>query len=243
MRINQECWCGVLVGSLSLFVGALAVLTPSAVSADWLVTRDGAIIAIAGGWEIEDDLVTFHLPSGTYASLRRAEVDLEASHELTRKRTENAQQAKPQEPARRTATFVVTDADVYNPPPVAAPEVELEESTDPAGVLESSEVAEREALQVVEWREEIDVSAAALEIRGTVENGGPNPVTSVLIDVRLVDLDGTVLATSSARLDRPFLVPGTSTEFRASFPGVWSYDRAEFEIRSRGFVNHPGATN
>lgn len=239
MRCKDEPWHRANKRSWSLLLGALALLAPSIANGDWLVTRDGAVVDVEGTWQIEGDLLTFYLPSGRYSSMRSADVDLEASRELTRERTERSQRMEIEEPAQRPTIFVVTDADVYHPTAIAVTPDEPSDSQAVAAAGDGPEPESRDAVQVVGWREEIDVSAADLEILGTVENGGSNPVTNISIEVRLVDLDGVVLATSSARLDRSFLVPGTSTEFTASFPGVWSYDRAEFEIRSRGFVSHP----
>lgn len=89
------------------------LLLPSLASADWLVTQDAET---RGSWEVRGKLVVFTDALGALRSLRLAEVDPEASDAATREAEELKEQppapVPKKEPARRQATFVLTDADV-----------------------------------------------------------------------------------------------------------------------------------
>src|SRR6266498_3936719 len=73
-----------------------AALAGSTAHADWLVLKDGSRVETKGGWQIDKGVVIFHLSNGTLASLRSAEVDLEASAAAT------ARAAAPTPPAKPT---------------------------------------------------------------------------------------------------------------------------------------------
>ena len=218
----------------------LAVLIAPSAHADWLVTNDGASIEIEGGWEIKGEAVTFSLPNGTYSSMRLSDVDLEASKTLTLKAAEEPA-IEGETPAKRKATIVITDDDVFHPPSGSQPpSVDSDEDTT-SGADQSGEEATRVEIEVTDWQERVDTMNASLEITGTVQNPGSNPITSIVIDVKLYDEEGNLLTKSLARPDQSFLGPGASTGFTVLFPGVLSFDSAEFDVRSRGFVNHPGS--
>ena len=67
---------------LLLFAAALLLLATTA-AADWLVTRGGAEIETRGAWSVEGEKVVYTTTAGREASLDLANVDLEASEELT----------------------------------------------------------------------------------------------------------------------------------------------------------------
>ena len=94
---------------------------------------------------------------------------------------------------------------------------------------------------VAEWQDQVNVQTTSLEVTGRLRNPGTNPATNISLMVLLYDSDGEILAERSAQLDQKVLSPGGRTGFTASFPDVITFDRVEFEVRSRGFVNHPGS--
>jgi len=222
--------------ALTLAISSMAV--PSALFADWIVTRDGVSFEIDGDWQIEDDLVTFSLPSGTYSAMRLSSVDLDASTTLTEEKATTSKRTTPSE-GKRKATIVITDADVYNPPMQALEAVEPDESRAEEASRVDADTTPTTKLEVIDWQERVDASSASLEISGTVKNSGANPATTVSVRVALYDDEGTLLTRNTARLDRPVLLPGESTRFVAKVSDVLSFDSADFEIDSRGFVNHP----
>ena len=145
---------------------------------------------------------------------------------------------KPSE-GKRQAAIVITDADVYHPPMQALEAVEPDEARGDEPTRVDSETTPTTKLEIIDWQEKVDASSASLEIYGTVKNSGANPVTTVSIRVALYDDEGALLTRDTARLDRPVLLPGESTRFVAKMSDVLSFDSADFEIDSRGFVNHP----
>lgn len=64
--------------AVALLLAACALVAPPA-TADWLVYRAGGVQEIRGAWEVVGSQVRFHLPNGTYSTLRADEVDLAAS--------------------------------------------------------------------------------------------------------------------------------------------------------------------
>jgi hypothetical protein len=216
------------------------VLIAPAASADGLVTNDGASIEIKGGWEIEGKAVTFSLPNGTYSSMRLSDVDLDASKALTMKAAEESAK-KDELPVKRQATMVITDDDVFNPPSESGSLIVDSDEGTVTDAAPTDEVAPRVDLEITNWQERVDSATASLEITGTVQNPSSNPITSIAIDVSLFDDEGNLLTKRLARTDQPVLGPGASTGFIVLFPDVLSFASAEFEIQSRGFVNHPAS--
>lgn len=212
----------------SLLVAA-ALLVPAA--ADWLVTRDGDRVETAGPWRVENRLVVFERPDGTFASMRLTEIDLEASERLTRELAERARAPKPV-PEQRTAVIRLTERDL---PPVPRAE-QTEEPTDSRGSAESEDgstdggdaEAEEQALQVVSWRDVGGAESPGIELVGDVRNVSEHTALTVEVTVVLLDEAGDVIETGPALLTSTALPPGQTAGFRASFPGVFYYAGLEF---------------
>ena len=222
MKLSQTLNCMVFgFGSLALLASGAA--------ADWLVTSDGSEIEIDGPHEVKGKLVIFTLPNGTLGSMPLSAVDLETSRALTEKAVAKEQPAE--EPPRPKAVVVLTDADVGHPR--LAVSNSLEEGGAPPGGSPSP------ALQVTRWQEDVDLSRNSVEINGVLRNPTDNPATSIELAVLLYDEEGGLLESSNARLEKDFLNPGTTTRFAAAFDETLSYDRVEFDIRSRGFMSRP----
>lgn len=213
--------------ALGALLAAAALLVPAA--ADWLVTRDGAHIETAGPWRVENRLVVFERPDGTYASMRLSEIDLEASERLTR---ELAERARAPEPVAEERTAVVRLTEKELPP------VPRSEQTEPpangtappeegSADADDSE-AEEEALQIVTWRDIGGTESSGIELVGDVRNVSEDTALAVEVTVVLLDEAGEVIETSSAILTSTALPPGQTAGFRVSFPGVFHYAGLEF---------------
>ena len=228
-----------------LLAAALSLSVAAPAAADWLVTRSGDEIETVGAWEVRGALVVFQAPGGHLRSLRVSEVDLEASRERTDAPPEV--EPEPEEPAPTGPVRVITDADVER---AARP---AEESSEPAAAdpdpsegedAGSTEEAAASTLEVLDWRDRVDVQANLLEITGTVVNRGSSVVTDPGIVVQLLGSTGGVIESASAGLAQPYLGPGERTTFTATFAGNPGYTSVEFDIRARGFrIGPPTGTS
>lgn len=210
---------------------AFLLLAAAPLSADWLVTREGARVETRGPWKVKGKLVIFTGAGGDLASLRLAEVDLPASERATAEAqapasppepppaaevpkkpaavvtNETLDRAKPKEPATAAAA----------PASAATPEPALESSSGPA-VIGAWKRAER--------------AGGGVEIVGTVENRGEDIAADTAVTVRLYDEAGELLATSSALLTSTSIKPRGAVEFRAAFPEVFAFAQARFQVKS-----------
>ena len=211
---------------------ALAVsLVAAPAAADWLVTLDGGRVETRGPWQVKGKLVVFtRAAEGQLASLRTADIDWASSERLTAEAAAKEQAppetgSAPPEPAKESR-WVFTDANFHRPaPPPEKEEAPAAEETDAAG---------RPRLPVVlegwERRDHQD----GLEIAGTLRNPGNEIAAEVGVTVRLYDETGALVATSEGRIGTPAIGPGTTAAFKASFPGVFTYATAKFDVRGYG---------
>lgn len=213
---------------------AAALLVPAA--ADWLVTRDGTRIETAGPWRVENRLVVFERPDGTYASMRLSEVDLEASERLTRELAEKARTPKAT-PAPRPVVARLTEKEL--PPmadrPAPAPEPAgggEGASGEGAAAPGAEETRPPESLQVVSWRDVSGAEGSGLELVGDVRNVTGSTALDVVVTVVLLDEEGEEVVSTQALLTTSALPPGGTAGFRASFPG--RFHAAGIEFRTSG---------
>lgn len=217
---RPACTPGAAAG---LLVAALALSVAPPAGADWLLTRDGARLETAGPWRVDGKLVVFTKPGGTLASLRLAEVDLEASAAATAAGEESRRQvaaaaAAPAE--RRRAVLVITDADV-------APAAD-------GGATATADAAAGEGptttFQVTTWKRTVDEAGGEATIDGELRNGGADAVSAPPLRVSIFDEEGGALAVAAAVFDSPSIPPGDRVRFRATFPGVGTFAAATFRI-------------
>ena len=205
----------------------------SAASADWLVTRDGAAVETRGAWEVRGEMVVFTSPSGVFSSLPLSEVNLSASEAHTQEMVNAAAgTSETEEPVRRQAVMVLTDADVRHVD-VETPTGESAEELAEAVPATPSETGS--SLAVTAWEEDYNVDENTVEITGSLRNSGRNPATSINLSVVLYSDSGTLLGKKEARLAKAALSPGESTSFVASFTAGMTFSDAQFDIQSRGF--------
>jgi hypothetical protein len=220
---------GRAVVAASLFLAGLAA--PAA--ADWLVTRDGGRVETRGPWKVKGKLVVFTRAEGQLASLRITDVDWAASERATAQAAEAAQkppegQSAPPEP-HKESRWVLTDANFQQaaPPPPAA-----EKSAEPAAAATDAVGRPRVAVVLEGW--ERKDRPDGLEIAGTLRNPGTEIAAEIGVTVRLYDETGALVATGEGRIGTPALGAGEAAAFRASFPGVFTYAEAKFDVRGYG---------
>lgn len=220
---------------LCLGAALAAALCAAPAAADWLVTRDGGRVETRGAWTVKGKLVVFiradGAAAGQLASLRITDVDWAASERATAAAAEAAQAppAKPvAAPEPKEARWVLTDSDFERsapPPPSTEKKEEASEETDAVG-------RPRVPLTLEAWERKRQPDG--LEIAGTLRNPANELAADIGVTVRLYDETGALLATAEGRIGTPALGPGTATGFRASFPGVFTFAEARFDVRGFG---------
>jgi len=221
-----------------LAAACVLVLAARAAAGDWLVTRDGARVETKGAWEVKGKVVVFTTAAGDLASLRAADVDLEAS----RKATEDAKAAAAQQAAgkgreKRKPVRVLTDKDFPRRVPAPAPAAaEQGAAKQPAGAAGEKQPAagtagqeEAAPLQVTSWERAQAGSDGHLAIKGALHNGSADDAAGATLLVRVYDEAGQVIASVQAALTTTVLPAGGSTAFTADFPGVFAFAAVNFE--------------
>jgi hypothetical protein len=222
-----------------------AALLAGPAGADWLVTKEGGRLETQGPWKIKGKLVIFTQADGTLGSLRLPEVDLEASANATFDEMED-RDLPPPPPApapKKKSIRSLTDADFAKPEPVP-PGEEGQEAADgtrrpvkaeakPAGRPEGR-------VSVANWQRLDRAEKDGLEITGTLRNDGGDIATGLGVTVRLFDEQGTLVATGEGVPTTNSIKPQGVVNFRAAFPGVFSFKDVKFEVRSWGLDLAPG---
>lgn len=200
-----------------LAILGLAIAAPAC--ADWLVTRDGGRVETKGPWKVKGKLVVFTQADGVLSSLRLSEVNLDASRAATE--SAKIQAEKPPAPAPpKKKLAVLTDADFKKAtpqgsttaaPPEAAPDA-------PAGLVSISS-----------WQRADQ--EGGLAIQGTLHNNSDDMVVNAAVEVQLYNEAGDRVGTAPALLTTTSITPKGTVEFRANFPGVFSYSDVKFEAK------------
>ena len=205
--------------------------------ADWLVLRTGERAETRGPWKVKGKLVVFTRANGTLASLRLAEVDLEASDRATAEA--KAQAEKPPEaqppPPRKESVRTLTDADFARKPPPDAAEDDAgqEAGTDGEPTKEKSPVA------VASWNQVSRTEGDGLDLVGALRNNGNQLATDLTLTVKVYNDEGELLATVDGVLASTALPPGGTTSFRVPLPGVFTFAKAAFETRNTNVTLDP----
>ena len=218
-----------------------AAASPAA--ADWLQMRDGSRVETRGPWQVKGAVVAFTLPNGTLASLRAADVDLEASARIT------AEAAAPPRPAPtpaptpvRAAVLTITDADLAPATGVAAAAPSDGASAGAAATAASPPGAARPAggaddpsagLEVVAWETSYDVASNTTTLTGTLRNTGKTLAYDIAVVASTFDPDGQPLTRSDAQVASPGVGAGRTVAFRVAYPGSMRIERAEFELAAK----------
>ncbi len=229
---------GLLAGSLWM----AATAAPAA--ADWLVTRDGGKVETQGAWKVQGKRIVFTAKDGTLASLRLAEVDLDASRQATTA-AEHAKEERAVQAAAppKKSVRVLTDKDFPKPTPPApdAAAPAAAGGTEATGAPDDNPAAppSSSAVQVANWKQERDAEHDLMKISGMVRNTGPDLATAVQVTIRLYDDGGGLIATQQASLNTRTLQAGQDTSFQAEIPGINGFASAKFDARSIPLVRRP----
>ncbi|HEV8577465.1 MAG TPA: FxLYD domain-containing protein [Thermoanaerobaculia bacterium] len=198
----------------------IALLVAAPAAADWLVTHAGGRVETKGPWRVKGKLVVFNRTDGTLASLRVSEVDLEASRKATADaQAKAAAPAAPEAPKKKLASL--TDADFRKQPPASSTASPAETEEKPA--VQSGPVT------VSSWRRADDLGGDGVKIEGTLHNNTDDLVVNAGVEVQLFNEAGERVGTAVAVLSSPSLQPKGTVDFRASFPGVFTYAEVKFE--------------
>jgi len=219
----------------------LSVPGPRRAAADWLVTTEGGRVETRGPWAVKGKLVVFTAADGTLSSLRATQVDLPASGRATAESKQAlVEAAKPPLPAPRKSIRSITDKDVRHPDADAKAAAEgSAKPGDPgkaaaAGETKPAEAAGKSPVSVGTWQKADRSEKDGIEVFGTLNNESSDIATQVGLTVTLYDDGGGVLGSAEATVTSD-TVPGRGmTNFRAAFPGVFTFARAKFDIRSSG---------
>lgn len=183
-------------------------------SADWLVTRQGARVETRGAWEVKGKLVVFRTPGGELASLRLAEVDLDASRRTTaaaERAVRAVEEVRRRGPEKKPSVRAITDKDVRR--------------------VDSAAPAAGPRLTVTGYERTPDTESGTLVITGSLRNDSGVRVTEMNLSVQLLGADGQPVVAGQALLTATELDAGQQSGFRVEFPGSPSYSDIRFEPR------------
>jgi len=230
--------------ALAAGISLLPAAAPRA-AADWLVTTEGGRVETRGPWEVKGKLVVFTAKDGTLSSLRATQVDMEASQRATvEARQALAEAAKAPPPAPRKSVRSITDKDVGHPDQKAAADAASAANTAKPGdaaaagaaadKAKPADAAGKSPVSVGNWQKADRTEKDGIELFGSLNNDGADIQTDVGLTVTLYDDGDGVLGTAEAAVT-PATIPGRgSTNFRVAFPGIYTFARAKFDIRSSG---------
>jgi hypothetical protein len=204
----------------AIALGLLAVgTTPLPAHADWLVTREGGRVETKGPWQIKGKLVVFtRADDGVLASLRGTEVDLDASAKATADAKIQAAAPPPAEaPQKKIA--VLTDKDFHKPAPVDANGKPVEAAPVKSGPL-----------VVSDWKKLDRPTGDGIAVEGSVHNSTGDMMVNASVDVQLFNETGERVGTAPGLLTSTSIQPDGTVQFRANFPGVFTFATAKFDV-------------
>jgi hypothetical protein len=223
-----------------LLLAGAAIFAGRPAAADWLVTQEGARLETRGPWQVKGKLVVFTTADGTLASLRLAQVDLPASQKATADKQKMVEEdiARPAEKKKPVRT--ITDKDVGHP---GAPAANPGNPADPAAGKPDDKAktgksdptvnkGKSSAVVVGSWQKTDRNEKDGIEIFGELKNEAAEIAGEVALKVTLLDETGGVVGTVDATLTANTIEPRGATNFRAVFPGVFTFASAKFDIRS-----------
>jgi hypothetical protein len=220
-------YCTTRLAQLVLVLALLLGSGPAA--ADWLVTLEGDEIETRGPWEIKEKLVVFTLPNGSLSSMRLADIDVDASEQRTMTVRYTNRRAEPSYTPKQ-AVLVITDDDVGHVQTEGigtSIDRRKQAGGDPGLPQEQGDGG----LAVATWDQIFDESIDGVVVSGRVENRAPATHTDITLQLMLYNGDGTLAGRAPATLAKTSLKAGEESSFRASFPGVTSFDRPDFRLQ------------
>ncbi len=203
---------GIALGLLALGAARLPA------RADWLVTNEGGRVETKGPWQTKGKLVVFtRAADGALASLRASEVDLGASAKATADaKIQAAAPPPPVVPQENLA--VLTDKDFRKPAPAAAA---------PDG---APAAARSGPLVISDWKRVDNPSGDGISVEGSVHNSTNEAMINASVEVQLYNEVGDRVGTASGLLASTSIKADGTVQFRANFPGVFTFASAKFEV-------------
>ncbi|MFL6194716.1 MAG: FxLYD domain-containing protein [Thermoanaerobaculia bacterium] len=203
----------------ALGVLGLVLLAATPSKADWLITKAGARVETRGPWQVKGKLVVFTQNDGSLSSLRLSEVDLEASTKATADAKLQAEAPPPPpEPARKKLA-VLTDQNFRKKSPAASAQPEAGPPTASGPVSVSS------------WKQVNRPGGDGIEVEGTLHNNTEAAIINAAVEVQLYNEVGDRVGTSNGVLSSTSIQPKGTAEFRASFPGTFTFANVKFEAK------------
>lgn len=208
-----------------VLLGILAA-AGSPAAGDWLVTRAGGRVETKGLWQVKGKLVVFTQTDGSLASLRLAEVDLEASRKAASEATvQKEKTAAPEPPKKKLA--VLTDQSFRKPPAaISATEAPPAEGAQPVPSGTGGG-----PVTVSAWKRVDLPGSGGVEIQGTLHNTTDYLIVNPSVEVRLYDHAGDSIASAFGVLSTGTVQPNGTIDFRASLPGASAFAEVRFEPR------------
>jgi hypothetical protein len=195
----------------------LTVASPG--GADWLVTKAGARVETRGPWQVKGRLVVFTQKDGALSSLRLSDVDLPASDQATAEAKVQAAAPPPAE-APRKKVAVLTDSSFRKATPgSAAPK---------AGAVQPAAAG---PVSVSAWKRVNRAGGDGIEVEGTLHNNTESAIVNAAVEVQLYNEVGDRVGTANGVLTTTSITPKGTAEFRASFPGVFTFAEVRFDAR------------
>jgi hypothetical protein len=203
-------------------LGLLALgLAPLTAHADWLVTHEGGRVETTGSWQMKGKLVVFtRADDGALASLRASEVDLDASAKATAEaKVQATVPPPPAVPQKKIA--VLTDKDFRKPAPAGA-----------AGATDSAPAAAHAGpLVISDWKRVDTPDGDGLWVEGSVHNTTGEVMINASVEVQLYNEGGDRVGTASGLLASTSIKADGTVQFRANFPGIFTFASAKFEVK------------
>ncbi|HEY9420019.1 MAG TPA: FxLYD domain-containing protein [Thermoanaerobaculia bacterium] len=203
----------------TLWLLAILWIAAAPSRADWLMTREGGRVETKGAWKVKGKLVVFTQADGTLSSLRLSEVDLEASRKVTEESKVPAGKPPAPEPPKKKLA-VLTDADFKKATP---------QGSTAAAPPEAGQAAPAGLVTVTSWKRADQ--GDGLNIEGTLHNNTEDMVVNAAVEVQLYNEAGDRVGTAPALLTTTSITPKGTVDFRASFPGVFSFSDVKFETK------------
>jgi len=205
---------GIALGLLALGLAHLPA------RADWLVTNEGGRVETKGPWQMKGKLVVFtRAGDGALASLLASEVDLDASAKATADaKIQATAPPPPVVPQKKLA--VLTDKDFRKPAPAGA-----------AAAPDGAPAAARSGpLVISDWKRVDNPSGDGISVEGTVHNSTNEAMINASVEVQLYNEVGDRVGTASGLLASTSIKADGTVQFRANFPGVFTFASAKFEV-------------
>jgi len=216
---------GIVPGLSAALLGLLVAMivggvTASPARADWLVTREGGKVETRGPWQIKGTLVVFtRADDGSLSSLRATEVDLDASAKLTAEAKVQAA-APPAVEVPKKKLAVLTDQNFHKTAPPATADGKPADPKKPAA---------SGPLSVSSWKRSESPEGDGLVIEGTLHNSTGDMIINSAVEVQLYNEVGDRVGTAQGVLTSTSVQPNGSADFRASFPGVFTFADVKFQ--------------